>query len=63
MINPKFVTECVNQIVSSAAMIRSVVTVHLVVSVGSFICIPYPCDTHTIISDLVKTVNTPFYGV
>lgn len=42
-----------------AATASITITAHLISSVGSFICTPYPHDTHTIIGDLPELVNTP----
>ena len=61
--NPRLVIDRVSQTTIRAKTAKSIVNAQLVVSVGSFICIPYLRDTYTIISDLVKTVNTPSYAV
>jgi hypothetical protein len=61
--NPRLVIDRVSQTATMAATAKNIVNAQLVVSVGSFICIPYLRDTHTIISDLAGTVNTPSYAV
>ena len=61
--NPRLVIDRVSQTTTRAKTAKSIVNAQLVVSVGSFICALYPCDTCTIISNLAGTVNMPSYAV
>ena len=44
-----------------AAMARSIITTHPVCSVEFCISTSYPCDTNTIVSNLVRIVNMPLH--